>query len=76
MIISLKNRHYALWNKKLNNTIRYSPTILKLIFNKNSNELDFKATGLFNTSVYSIEELESMVKELKKVNKELIDNEK
>ena len=70
MITELKNRRYLVWNKKLGKT-NLTPMYFKLKFNRHNNEIEFKPIRLINFYSYSIEELESMLKQLKEINKEL-----
>jgi hypothetical protein len=70
MIIERKDGKVIVWNSKLLKT-EIKPTLLRLYFNRHSNEIEF-CDGHYLCEHYSIEELESMIKYLKKKNKELI----
>lgn len=71
MIIELKNRLYLVWNKKCAKT-RLRPVYFKARFNKDISEVEFKPVGnLFNSYAYTIAELESMLKTLREINKEI-----
>lgn len=70
MLYQYKNRKYLVWNKNLKKT-RYGPMIFILRFNKDSNEFEFRPKSWINCYSYSISELESMLKELKEINKEI-----
>ena len=74
MITEIKNKRFLVWNTNLSKTA-YTPMVFRLKFNRHSNEVEFKPVGnLLNTYSYSVQELESMLQELKEINKELVDN--
>lgn len=58
------------WSSKLSKT-HSRPMLLRVFFNKDSNELEFCDGHIF-CKHYSIEELESMLKYLKEKNKKVI----
>jgi len=70
MIIEKRNGNVAIWNSKCSKTV-LSPMLHKVFFNKHTNELELCDNKLF-CSHYSIEELDSMLKYLIKINKERI----
>jgi hypothetical protein len=71
MIIETKKGRCIIWNSKLAKSRRH-PMLHHLWFNKDSCELEFCDNKLF-CSHYSIEELESMLKFLKRKNKEVVE---
>jgi hypothetical protein len=70
MIIERKDGKVIIWTSKGSKTTA-RPMLHRLWFNKNTNELEFCDRKLF-CSHYSIEELESMLRFLKKKNKEVV----
>lgn len=73
MIIENKDCSCLVWNSKLDKAgYRFTPTLFLLKFNKFSNEIELKTSGIFNMMTLSIEELEDMVEFLKEYNKKHI----